>query len=107
MTDTTCPEIVHSRDRAGVLWRCGKPIKRDGLCGTHAAAKERRLAKDKAMRERWSSSDEAKARVAASLAEWGIPGKPYYDWTTSRHTGEVVVDLETLRDLWTRAQTNG
>lgn len=56
MSDT-CPEIVHRRDRSASSWKCGRPIKRDGLCGTHAARR----------------------RVEEALALLGIPGNPYLD----------------------------
>ena len=50
MAADTCPELV-SRDR----WRrpdpCGRKVVRDGLCGIHAAAADRRKAKADATQE--------------------------------------------------------
>lgn len=48
-------------------WQCSRPVKRDGLCGIHAAAKERRQRNDQDRREARRVSDERYA-VAAKYA---------------------------------------
>ncbi len=60
----TCPALVASHGG----WRhnpCGRPIKRDGLCGIHAAAKEKMRANDEAAQARTAEAQVIVDRLAA------------------------------------------
>jgi hypothetical protein len=60
----TCPETVWSGDSWNGRRRpCGKPVKRDGLCGIHARSAD--LAKE---RERHRELEAAAADATAALA---------------------------------------
>lgn len=76
MTDDGCPEILRSGDAwSRRSYRCGKPIKRDGLCGVHAAAKDRRAKGDRERVER-----EQRAKVLADRVEAITGVRPYVRW---------------------------
>ena len=63
MTGDKCPEWVPYGGRMFGGYTCNRPVKRDGLCGIHAAAEERAAAKRAKRRETW-----AKRRAASSVA---------------------------------------
>jgi hypothetical protein len=74
MSDT-CPMSVHS----GSVWHprtCGKPIKRDGMCGVHAAARDRRNANDA---ERARRSEERRQKAFRLTDLLGVPVHASWD----------------------------
>lgn len=103
MTDpvTTCRKDVW--DRVGFRSStCGRPIKRDGLCGIHAAAIDKMKANDKKHAEERKASGERQSAAQAVLDELGVEGAPEYSTFTSKYTGRVTVSIETLRALAAR-----
>lgn len=68
MTDTErCPVDVWNNYQAHT---CGKPVKRDGLCGIHAAAKDRRERNAIASRQAAHGRKERASRIRTLL---GLP----------------------------------
>lgn len=80
---------------------CGRPVKRNGMCGIHAAALERRERNDERWRQEFAAKEaraaEARAKapiIAARLARHGIEVEP------SRWDGRIALpDAEALADI--------
>lgn len=62
-----CREYVHNAGGWSSA-RCGKPVKRNGMCGVHAAAVERRAKNSADRAERSNRSDEAWGRYKQTIA---------------------------------------
>lgn len=101
MESEICPIRVCG-DRWTASHLCGKPVKSDGLCGVHAAAKRRRDAADAEDVARRAESEDNKSNTMSALIELGIDGQPHYLSATFQYTGKVVVTLETLYELRNR-----
>ena len=70
MNAQTCPEVVYSGGW-GSSHKCGRPVKRDGLCGLHASAKERRERNDAERRDRERERRDVRAergQIAAAIS---------------------------------------
>jgi hypothetical protein len=102
MTDQ-CQEQVSDGGRWPSFHTCGRPIKRDGLCGLHAAAKDRAAQRDRDMAAKRDGQKRAKASAEAALTELGVKGRAAYDSIAAAYTGEVVVSVDELRRLMARA----
>lgn len=88
MSDETCPKPVY--DHGG--WRshaCGKPIKRRGLCGIHAAAEER-VEKNNQARDRAKAEAQT---VVDRLAAHGVRA-----WVNFDGTARISMTPEALAD---------
>jgi len=97
----TCRKDVW--DRTGFSSHpCGRPIKRDGLCGIHAAAIDKMKANDKKHAEKRNASDNARLGAEAALRDIGVDGHAEYSSLGGRYTGLAVVSIETLRALAAR-----
>jgi hypothetical protein len=101
MSDT-CSKSVSDGGRWPTFHDCGRPVKADGLCSLHLKVRDRRVEKDREMNDRFAASRRAEADVKAVCAELGIKGDPEYDHRTFGYTGQVVVSIETLRELAAR-----
>lgn len=95
----TCPRVVWAGFDSHP---CGRSIKRDGLCGIHAAADDRMRASEKKSAEKRAASDDRQAAAQSALNELGIEGSPEYSTFTREYTGRVVISVETLRELAAR-----
>lgn len=98
-SEETCPERVIPKSGWERPHTCGKPVKSDGLCGVHAAAKHRREASKAAEEAKQANSRFNQEVVRAALAELGIDGEAHYSIYGARYTGRVVVSIETLEEL--------
>jgi len=84
---------------------CGRPVKRNGMCGIHAAAAERRAASDRRWRERFDrmkAEDQERKRaegIAANLAMLLTDrlGVPFTSRQDVRLSNEAATQL--LNDL--------
>lgn len=95
-----CSEIVSGDWSIRV---CGKPAKRNGLCGRHATASEKREANHIAWKTKWNAEQEADARsrenersaadYVARLAGYGIKSSIAYDKSRTCH-GQVALQGE-------------
>src|SRR4051794_889759 len=94
----TCQERVSNGSRSVSFHICGKPVKDEGLCGLHLAAKRRREATDRARREHAREQTRlrefSEQRVQA-LAAVGITAAVEYGFDFARqrgqYTGGVVI----------------
>lgn len=94
MSDDVC------QVRMGDTWHrypCGRPVKEDGLCGIHLAAKQK-VARNDAVRKAQESEIEA---TVARLREYGLTARPARDHSF-RMTGEAIVSPEELLALLAR-----
>jgi hypothetical protein len=94
---STCPELVSDRDGWG-SHRCGRKIKRDGLCGLHAATKERRDAQTAEYHAQVERSEQRQAAAedrARRLRRHGIGCVPYFQRPIGgglgNYTGGIVI----------------
>lgn len=92
-----CPVKVPDGGRLASFHTCGRAIKRDGMCGMHAAAEERRAATEVSWREEHAAQKALAAHLKEALAELGIAGTPYYSPLSHKYNGKVVVDIEDLQ----------
>jgi hypothetical protein len=84
---------------------CRRPVKEDGLCGIHLAAKRRRETNRAKKQDERAVSETTKREVEATLAALGIEGRPVLDSRTFRYTpGVAVVSLDDLRRLAARGE---
>jgi hypothetical protein len=93
----TCQELVGEWARRP----CGRPVKADGLCGIHLAAKTRRAANDVKRAEARAAERKRRAtaeRVAEHLAACGIPDVRAHDYGGD-YTGGIVIPPEQLDRL--------
>lgn len=108
MTDVErCQVLVPDGGRMVTVHVCGRPVKRDGMCGVHAAAKERAAANESAWRIRGQEDRALEEGVIAALAELGIPGDPDYSLLHHRYSGKAVVEIEDLREALRAAEAAG
>lgn len=93
----TCLEFVSHPSGFGGR-DCGRPVKRDGLCGVHAAAKERREKNDAARRTRAARTNES-AREARDVAlvfaragyeAWGDSGGVHLETETAKRLALLI-----------------
>ena len=69
MSAETCP--VETWD----MWSrrtCGRPVKRDGMCGLHAAARERKARNDEARAAARREAEDAAERDRVRLSKHGV-----------------------------------
>lgn len=98
---TGCTKIV----RRGDSWRpnsqpCGKPVKGEGLCGLHLAARNRRIENDRKMRDKWARDKELQEEADALGAALGTHVAAHYNSVgKGRYDGRFVVDGDWLRAL--------
>lgn len=85
-----CPEMVSQGMWDGVA-PCGRPVKRDGLCGIHARAKEQREAKADKGRE-----EAAEARMMKDLLTKLAGVAPHMDRHPWTNTLRATFDAEDL-----------
>lgn len=92
----TCQELIRGEGRWPEHRVCGRPIKDDGLCGIHLAAKRKREANHEAWQRKMAESQDAHATARAAcarLAEMGIKAHPHYSsFRNGGHTGGVVIE---------------
>ena len=99
-----CPKIIHDDGWGFHSHVCGRPVKRDGLCGMHAAAKERRERGDAARLEEARARQNARTerdQVAAALSRaTGLLIRG--GWQDNQY----VIDHETAL-AWLRSREDG
>lgn len=79
MSAEKCPVNVSDSARGWHPFPCNRPIKRDGMCGIHAAAVDRRQANATARAERTKARDAALAMANVHAREIGqILGVPIW-----------------------------
>jgi hypothetical protein len=98
MTEQTCQERVSNGPRSVSFHTCGKPVKDEGLCGVHLAAKRRKEANSEARRSYYDEQArlrQASERRVDALAEHGIYASVEYCFDFARqqgaYTGGVVL----------------
>ena len=77
--------------------KCGAPVKRDGMCGVHARAADRRRAGYERRRAEHEASEATRSNVAAELDRLAVEGYPQY--VLGSYTGDAVVSLSELRRI--------
>jgi hypothetical protein len=98
-TDTTprCPEITWSGYQSYV---CGRPIKRNGKCGIHAAAAERRERNDRERDEKERADRAVRNELLQFMEQNGINGSVMQDrWTGAYKITVSRDELERLLGL--------
>lgn len=90
-----CQETVYwgSRDVRGA--KCGRPVKRDGMCGRHAAGADRRkAAEERRNREwderthKWAHERQVEEHVLRLGGEWPVTPDAYL---------ALLIEIEELR----------
>jgi hypothetical protein len=96
MTDETCQERVSNGARSVSFHTCGKPVKEEGLCGVHLAARRRREANDAKRDLEWRQDRKRKdlaQDICNRLAAMGIDADPHFSaGIGARYTGKIVVN---------------
>lgn len=90
-----CPELVHGDWHSSV---CGRPVKRDGLCGIHARAKETRDATAARWQVRAAAAEAWRADTKARLAAIGVTEFSTIAPDDGRE-GQVILDLSVVEAL--------
>jgi hypothetical protein len=98
MNEQTCPVQVPNQVPGGVH-TCGRTVVRNGMCGMHAAAQERRETKSLSRQEQRANERKLVVKLREDLAELGIPGDAYYSPLSHTYTGKVIVAIEDLQQF--------
>lgn len=93
---TTCPEVI-MRDWSSSV--CGKPVKRDGLCGVHANAKDKRAAGDVKAAELRRTERAHEDELRSLSTRLGFPVVSNYEFRQGMSLRSAVVGMESLRNL--------
>lgn len=107
ITEGQCPELVSDGQRSVSFHRCGRPIKRNGLCGLHAAAKERRAKRDQEWQEARVEQEVRRRTATEALSRLGVDGDAHYSSIGHVYTGKVVVSVEELERAIAEAYARG
>lgn len=96
MSAEGCPAIISHVGGWG-SHRCAKPIKRDGLCGVHAAAKDKRERNDAERAEKERSREALAVQIHELL---GIElGAVYEEYGRDRFMADPHALIDALRSL--------
>lgn len=103
-TPDRCP--VDVQDFGGFRFHlCGRPVKRNGMCGLHARVEEQRELRDREYREEYRANEELKLaseRLCDQLSEAGFKATVHYDRRTICYTGSIVLRAEEVEKLLRR-----
>lgn len=88
-----CPSYVGGRERWDTVRKCNKPVKRDGLCGVHAAAQDRI--------RRGDAERKAKREVGEEIARelTGLLGLPVHYYGIAGQD-EFTISTHAVRQWW-------
>lgn len=96
----TCSKRV---PRGPYDWRpCGRPVKDDGLCGIHLAAKRKRERNDAARREVWKAQNVAWSRSRSLADQFETAG-----FAAHGHTDGVLLTPDAAEALLQRLAAEG
>lgn len=109
MTETPapekCPAVIakYPGTRSASMRDCGRPVKDDGLCGIHLAAKLKKAANDAAYRAAEVESN-ARGEAASALAREAeeVTGTNRTTWAQASrngYSGNVTLTADVLRAL--------
>lgn len=93
-----CQVSVYGHDRWARSTTCGKPVKRDGMCGIHAAAKERRAKND----QQRDAKRERGKQIAAALTD--LLGLPVYHHGYGPDDG-FTISATHVYDWWAKTSS--
>ena len=100
----TCKERVNRGDsRWSNFAECGRAVKKDGLCGIHLAARDRRAKKDESQREKERRGDQLRREANALSDHLGIAIEANYAYNfggaMGQYDGRFIVPGEWLREI--------